>query len=170
MQEELTPLRAMQCINPIPTADFDASHLNACPGQQIQFNDQSIGRNIASWQWTFPGGSPSSSTLQNPTVSYASNGVYSVTLTVTNANGSNTETKTGYITVAPPTATLSGNSTIIQGNQAFLSVVFTGGRSIGILPTPMAQMTNSISGITNNPFFLSGFSIRHYELSIDCGQ
>ncbi|RMD72414.1 MAG: PKD domain-containing protein, partial [Bacteroidetes bacterium] len=52
-----------------------------------------------SWQWTFEGGSPSSSTAQNPVVTYQAAGVYGVTLTVSNAAGSSTVEYPDYITV-----------------------------------------------------------------------
>ncbi len=54
-------------------------------GEQVQFVDVSNG-NPVSWSWSFPGGTPSSSTISYPTVSYASPGRYSVTLSVTNGN------------------------------------------------------------------------------------
>lgn len=53
-----------------------------------------------SWSWSFPGATPSSSTDRNPVnISYTATGRYTVSLTTTNANGSNTKTLTGYITV-----------------------------------------------------------------------
>jgi PKD repeat protein len=67
-------------------------------GQTVQFNDISTG-NPTSWQWTFEGGTPTTSTDQNPAVTYNSAGIFDVSLTVTNEDGQNTETKTGYITV-----------------------------------------------------------------------
>ncbi|GIV35171.1 MAG: hypothetical protein KatS3mg031_2706 [Chitinophagales bacterium] len=87
-----------QAINAAPATDFYASFLNVCPGTQVSFRDNSA-NNPTSWQWSFPGAIPSSSTQQNPTVTYNTPGSYSVTLTTTNAFGSDTETKTNYITV-----------------------------------------------------------------------
>jgi len=52
----------------------------------VLFTDQSVIPNTPSWDWSFPGGSPSSSTAQNPTISYAECGVYEVCLTVTGTN------------------------------------------------------------------------------------
>ena len=56
------------------------------PGESIRFIDQSSGNPVA-WEWTFPGGSPSSSTEQSPLVSYSSEGNYDVTLKITNDQG-----------------------------------------------------------------------------------
>lgn len=59
-----------------------------------------------SWNWTFQGGVPASSTLQNPTgISFNNGGgCYSVTLTVSNACGSNTYTRPCFINITQPTA------------------------------------------------------------------
>lgn len=82
----------------IPVASFTADNTNISTGNSVSFTDQSI-NSPTFWSWTFEGGSPATSTDQNPTVAYSSVGNYDVTLTVTNADGSDSETKTGYITV-----------------------------------------------------------------------
>ena len=79
-----------------------ASDTVICEGSSITFTDQSS-NNPTSWNWTFSGGSPGSSTAQNPTVTYNTAGTYTVTLVATNGNGNDTETKTSYITVLPST-------------------------------------------------------------------
>lgn len=81
-----------------PVADFSASSTLVCPGSTVDFTDASTGT-PTSWSWTFTGGSPSSSTSQNPSVTYNTPGSYTVSLTATNAQGTDTETKTAYITV-----------------------------------------------------------------------
>jgi PKD repeat protein len=63
----------------------------------VTFTDGSTGV-PTSWSWSFPGGTPSTSTLPNPTVTYSSAGTYSATLTVTNAGGNNTFTFVNCIT------------------------------------------------------------------------
>ena len=77
---------ALQCTNPTnpPVVQF-MSDANGpqCTGATVQFMDQSL-YNPTSWSWSFPGGSPATSTAQNPTVTYANNGLYDVTLTATN--------------------------------------------------------------------------------------
>ncbi|XOV67406.1 MAG: PKD domain-containing protein [Fluviicola sp.] len=79
-----------------PTADFLADITSASVGQIITFSDLTTGV-PTSWSWNF--GDANTSTAQNPTHSYAAPGVYTVTLTSTNAYGNDTETKTAYITV-----------------------------------------------------------------------
>jgi len=87
---------------PAPVADFTASATTITEGQSVTFTDTST-NNPTSWSWTFAGGTPSSSTVQNPTITYNTAGTYTVSLTATNSGGSDTETKTNYITVNPPT-------------------------------------------------------------------
>jgi PKD repeat protein len=83
-----------------PVADFSANRTNICIGDCINFTDLSTGT-PTSWSWSFPGASTTSSTLQNPTnICYPTAGSYNVTLIATNANGSNTITKTAYIIVS----------------------------------------------------------------------
>jgi PKD repeat protein len=85
-----------------PVAEFTADNTTITEGDSVNFTDLST-NNPTSWSWTFNGGTPSSSTAQNPTVTYNTAGTYNVSLTATNAGGSDTETKNGYITVLPPT-------------------------------------------------------------------
>lgn len=86
-----------------PLPEFEANKQNPCMGQAVTFSDLSYG-SPTSWTWSFPGGSPSSSNLQNPTITYTATGQYNVGLTVTNANGTSSVTKSAYISVAPATA------------------------------------------------------------------
>jgi PKD domain/Secretion system C-terminal sorting domain len=56
-----------------------------CNTHTVTYGDASLG-NIVSYAWSFPGGTPSTSTAPNPTVSYSANGTYNATLTVTDAS------------------------------------------------------------------------------------
>jgi PKD repeat protein len=84
-----------------PAPDFAANTNTICVNQSVAFTDLSIG-NPTTWNWTFAGGSPSTSTLPNPTISYSATGIYNVTLTISNSNGSNSITKTSFINVTIP--------------------------------------------------------------------
>ncbi|MBZ0205620.1 MAG: thrombospondin type 3 repeat-containing protein, partial [Flavobacteriales bacterium] len=89
-----------------PLSGFSASQLAGCMGTNFTFTDTSL-LSPTSWNWSFPGGTPSSSTAQNPVVSYASAGTYSITLVASNGFGTGTTAVgTDMITVyaAPPTA------------------------------------------------------------------
>ncbi|NWG27444.1 MAG: T9SS type A sorting domain-containing protein, partial [Ignavibacteriaceae bacterium] len=82
-----------------PVADFSADSNNIVAGQSINFFDQSSFL-PTNWQWSFPGGFPSSSTDQNPqNILYNTPGVYDVSLIATNAMGNDTLIKTCYIEV-----------------------------------------------------------------------
>ncbi|MFI5185580.1 MAG: PKD domain-containing protein, partial [Chitinophagales bacterium] len=63
----------------VPVANFTASATSGCSPLKVTFSDQSTG-NPTSWDWDF--GNGQLSTVQNPTVSYAQPGTYTVTLVV----------------------------------------------------------------------------------------
>ena len=88
-----------------PIADFLSSSQSICVGNTITFTD--ISTNIpTSWSWSFQGGTPATSTSQSPTITYSTPGTYDVTLTVTNPQGSDIETRTQYIVVGTSGALL----------------------------------------------------------------
>jgi PKD repeat protein/photosystem II stability/assembly factor-like uncharacterized protein len=108
----------------LPFANFVGDTLSGCPGFNVQFSDSTTNSPTA-WSWRFPGGTPSTSTLQNPVVIYNTPGFYNnVTLVVTNATGTDSITKLSYIAVSPgstPTISLNKNDTICQGQSVFLT-------------------------------------------------
>lgn len=79
-------------------ANFQSDNQIVCPGQAISFTDYSYHDPIG-WEWEFPGGTPSTSTDQNPTVTYNNPGVYEVILTANDGTNYVSETKNSYITV-----------------------------------------------------------------------
>ncbi len=109
-----------------PDAAFTASATSIVKTHTVSFTDNSTG-DPTSWSWTFEGGTPSTSTNQNPTITYNSAGTYDVSLTATNAEGSDTEAKTGYITVTNPSggtldADFTADNTLVV---SFQNVTFT---------------------------------------------
>ncbi len=95
----------------LPQADFVSDRQHICPGGTINFTDMSI-EAYPGWQWSFPGGNPSSSTQQNPSVAYSAAGNYDVQLIVQNPAGSDTLLRTLYIDVSSP---LSATLPLIEG-------------------------------------------------------
>jgi PKD repeat protein len=87
-------------------------------GQPIQFKDQSVFvTDSTSWSWEFPGGIPSCSTAQNPTVVYQSPGSYAVYLTSCDASGyCLTETKQSYMTIYESITTACETTAVDSGN------------------------------------------------------
>ena len=85
-----------------PVAAFSAAPTTGTAPLTVQFTDESTGATL--WSWNF--GDGRTSIAQSPSHTYNEPGTYTVALTVTNAGGSDTKTKNGYITVsaAPPTA------------------------------------------------------------------
>jgi PKD repeat protein len=81
-----------------PVADFMADTNHIPMGDTVHYYDMSS-HNPTSWQWEFEGGVPASSTDQNPVVVYEVAGTYDVTLTVQNAQGTDTKTIQNFVTV-----------------------------------------------------------------------
>ena len=97
-----------------PVADFAASETEVNIGGTVTFTD--LTENIpTSWEWTFEGGTPATSTEQNPSVTYSEPGDFTVTLVAHNAYGDDTETKTGYITVVYPDIVMSNQNVYVCG-------------------------------------------------------
>ena len=78
-------------------ADFSADRLSGNPPLTVQFRDLSAGY-FTNWSWNF--GDNQTSTEQNPTHTYLSGGVYTVTLTISGTGGENTESKTNFIMIS----------------------------------------------------------------------
>jgi len=91
----------------MPSAAFGTNIQNICAGTAVNFSDQTTG-GPASWAWTF--GDGSTSTLQNPSYTYTSGGVYTVRLISTNAAGSDTLINSNYINVAQANFSNDANS------------------------------------------------------------
>ncbi|SMD32553.1 Por secretion system C-terminal sorting domain-containing protein [Reichenbachiella faecimaris] len=81
-----------------PVAAFSASSTIIIEGESISFTDEST-HTPTSWSWAFEGGTPATSTNQNPEVTYTTAGVYEVTLNASNSSGNDSITMTDYITV-----------------------------------------------------------------------
>lgn len=97
--------QAMNCANAFlsisPVANFYAFPRTSCPSTPVKFYDSSLYA-PTSYSWTFQGGTPATSTLSSPFVQWSSPGTYSVSLSVSNANGSNAKQKLSYITISGP--------------------------------------------------------------------
>ncbi|MBI1838055.1 MAG: PKD domain-containing protein [Flavobacteriia bacterium] len=130
-----------------PVASFTTTNASICAGNSITFTNTST-NTPTSYSWTFTGGNPTTSTATNPTVVYSTAGNYNVSMTATNAQGSNTTTQTNYVTVnavpSIPTITTSGSTTFCQGNNVVLtSSASTGNTWSTSASTPSITVTNS---------------------------
>lgn len=81
-----------------PVANFTGAPTSGCASLTVNFTDAST-NTPTSWLWTCPGGTPSTSAQQNPTIVYNTPGTYNVTLKATNEGGNNSVTRNSYITV-----------------------------------------------------------------------
>ncbi len=142
-------------------AQFSGAPTLLCTGSSVAFTDQSL-HSPTSWNWSFPGGAPSTFSGQNPPpIVYDTVGTYDVTLTVSDGLTIDTKTKTGYITVknivpdfsGAPTTLYAGNTVTFTENSLcspdLWSWSFPGGAPSSFIgPTPPA-ITYSAAGTYN---------------------
>lgn len=108
-------------------ADFSSDAVLICAGDSIQFTDASY-HGANSWNWSFGSGTPSTSTNENPMITFNTQGQFSVDLSVSDGSSTVSTTKTNYITVLDPVGA---------------SLPFSEGfESITSLPTPDWFLTN----------------------------
>lgn len=107
-----------------PAANFKGDKMLGCPGVAVQFTDMST-NNPTSWNWSFPNGTPSASTSQNPLITYTVAGTYNdVKLVATNASGSDSTTRYSYIGISPgiqATTSPAGSLTVCATSQVINS-------------------------------------------------
>lgn len=99
--------------NAATVAAFEASSTFIVPDRTVTFTDQSS-NSPTTWLWSFPGGSPSSSTEKNPTITYNSEGVYDVSLSATGTSGTLQLQKNGLIRVS--NQSISASLKVMQFN------------------------------------------------------
>ena len=137
-----------------PTAAFSANPSTGCVPQSVSFTNNSTG--ASAYSWSFPGGSPVSSTETNPVVLYDSVGTYTVTLTASNSNGSSTATtsvtintnpSTGFTYVVSNDTTVSFTNTTVGGTE-YLWVFGDGDSSV--VANPVHDYASLDSNITYN--------------------
>jgi len=114
-------------------ASFSSDETDICEGESISFYDQSPG-DIISWEWTFEGGTPETSTLQNPVIEYSTAGIYDVSLTVSNGTSDNTLLLENYIAVSaiPETAPSPTGPTTVCGTEVSTTCSTTGIMGISV--------------------------------------
>lgn len=186
LQNFRSSLLSSDGCNAYPNAGFTTRFTDVCTGSFVEFEDTTF-NDPDTWLWSFPGGSPTSSTQQNPVVYYDTPGTYDVTLQVSNQYGLDIDSKTGYITVGLGGTTLimeedfeaplSGWTTLNPDNSITWSSVNVSGnngsRAMGIglynystvgqrdaLVTP----TIDLSSVTNTNFKLE-YAYRQYDRS-----
>jgi PKD repeat protein len=141
--------------NCAPVADFTPFLPTLiCPGTSVTFNDETYRAVPTSYSWSFPGGTPSTSTEVNPVVVYNTPGTYQASLTVSNAAGSSSFSRQSLIIVAPENA--QENDTLTQGfeiqdipNDKWLVVNRTAG-SKTFVRTSTSKFAGAFSAFIDN--------------------
>jgi len=112
----------------VPVANFVVVPAMGCGATTVQFIDSSTGP-PSSWFWQFPGGNPTSSTLQNPMVTYTTVGAYNVVLIVLNTLGSDNVSLNGVVVIHPDlNLTLIANDATCAGcNDGTIFAQVSGG-------------------------------------------
>lgn len=155
-------------------ANFSTLKTEVCVGETIQFTDESYNA-VSGWTWTFAGGTPSTSTAQSPTVSYAAPGVYSVQLSATDGVSTDVELKSTFIRVLASGETLpyfegfenmsnfsGSNRWIVKdfGSNVAWTVTNTAGNS-GTNSAKLGnygQATGNVDELISTPVDLSGIT------------
>ena len=94
-----------------PIAEFTSNYTFGCEGDGFEFESNFYNApesSITGYEWTFEGADNTYSNDANPTVTYSQSGTYNVSLTVINASGSNTITKSNYVSIASEYAEMTG--------------------------------------------------------------
>jgi len=147
-----------------PVANFTGSPTTVSIGGTVNFTDASSG-SPTSWAWSFEGGTPTSSSSQNPSVVYNTVGTYNVSLTATNAQGSDGETKTDYITVVDqPTGYCAATGTTFSYEWIAGVVVGAMNKTSGAAGYSdfTATTVNLSRGVSTNVSLTPGFSSSTY--------
>ena len=156
--------------------DFSFSQNEFCAPQQVQFTDQSVG--ATNWKWNFPGGTPSSSTQQNPMVTYSTAGVYDVKLTAWNNDRGNIELKSGLMQVSavPSTPVMPvGPSALCQSpppsNFSVAPIASTNAYEWELSPASAGTLTPNMNQcvIDWDPDFLGSAQLKVRGIN-DCGN
>jgi PKD repeat protein len=105
-----------------PVAGFTASSTEVLTGSTVLFTDKS--QNAQTYAWTFEGGTPATSNLKSPSVTYNTSGTYTVTQKVSNTSGNDTQTVTSMITVKVPSVSADFTATttsVVEGGSVSFS-------------------------------------------------
>jgi PKD repeat protein len=84
----------------LPSAAISVTQTQGCAPMSIEFSGKNV-IGVSGWNWSFPGGNPSSSTLPNPRIVYEQPGVYDVVLSITNNAGTSSVKQDSFIRILP---------------------------------------------------------------------
>jgi PKD repeat protein len=143
-----------------PTVNFTFSPSTPVTGQAVQFTDTSTG-SPTSWSWNF--GDGGTSTVQNPTHTFGT-GAYQVSLTASNAGGSNTKTQTVVVSYGGGTVCTSDAYTLcLLGGRYKITSYWENQYAGGAIST---LYKTSLTGATG-AFWLSDSNTYEYLIRIN---
>jgi PKD repeat protein len=132
-----------------PTVDFEGTPLSGEAALTVDFTDLSTGNNVHAWSWNFGDGGTSSE--QHPSHIYSSAGIYDVTLSATDDDGTNAKTRYAYITVTgggpPPNGEWETLSSGYPGAH-FYGIHFADANNGWCVGTPNILLRTTDGGIT----------------------
>ncbi len=137
--------------------DFTADVTTGCDGTVVNFTDLCVGEGDITYEWTFDGGTPETSSEQNPTITYNSGGNFNVELTATDDHTTDTKTIGSYIEISetPEQADIpEGESQVCNGTATEYSVPyvqFADEWEWEITPEDAGTMTVNDNSATLNP-------------------
>jgi PKD repeat protein len=133
-----------------PVASFSVTSPK-CVSSPITFTDLST-NSPTSWAWTFPGGTPSTSTSQNPSVTYTTAGTYTATLLSANSSGTSTAVSQTIAVLAKPvvastsTSVCAGSSATITASGASTYAWSSGATTAALSAAPTTNTSYTVIG------------------------
>ncbi len=112
----------------LPVADATSSTSPLCQNSSIQLTGSGT-NSPTSYSWKLTGGTPSTSTAQNPTVTYTTPGTKQAILTVKNSKGFSKPDTFSFTVVAAPSASITNGSagSVCKGDSVLLIANFNTG-------------------------------------------
>lgn len=143
-------LRISKCN--VPLASFAVASDSICQNEIVSFSDQSS-NTPTTWMWNF--GDGTTATTQNPMHSYTATGTYTITMTASNAAGSDTRSIQKFVTVKSlPTILASNDQAICLGENAEISV--SGADSYAWSHGLGGDSVQTVSPTTNTQYIVTG--------------
>ncbi len=152
----------------LPVANFSSNTSQIQEGGVVTFVNNSA--NATSYNWSFPGGTPTTSTAFAPQVVYETEGTYDVTLTAVNTDGSHSDTKVGYIEVSNTATNCEWGNNFLTPNVIFTDYdgVTTGAQIFSqIIPNPESYMQQRCLDVAKILYRNSSEAPRFRELTFE---
>ncbi|MFN0216983.1 MAG: VPS10 domain-containing protein [Saprospiraceae bacterium] len=105
-----------------PVAAFTADKHEDCQEATVNFTDNSTNSPTA-WEWTFEGGTPATSNLQHPTVTFSGNGMFEVRLKSSNSIGESITEAVDSILVFEPTPPMVADTKRCDAGEVTLEAI-----------------------------------------------